>query len=141
MVVKKKMAPQPFHEVAFEILEKGSESEGYKKLDEWVDYGQDAAIVIAFLLTRCVVPEKEQSRIVPALIAATKKVQPGDIDSAKVFAFALTHFHPGKKGLKELEKLLSEEYLATEKDSDESYGLVELIVELGLEVPERPENE
>ncbi|MEK7102668.1 MAG: hypothetical protein AAB579_00485 [Patescibacteria group bacterium] len=136
---KKVVVPRPFHEVAFEILEGGRESEGYKKLDEWVSYGQYVTLVVAYLLTRCVVPEEAQPRIVLALIAASKKALLENAEVGTAVAFALTHFKPGKKGLKELEKLLLAEYLVTEEDSDEANGLEELFYALELEVPERPE--
>ena len=103
---KKVVVPRPFHEVAFEVLEQGRESEAYQKLDEWIgEVGQDAAVTVAFLLTRCVVPEKEQSRVVPALIAAAQKL--GECDCGEVYkavAFALTYWRPGKKGLKQLQE-------------------------------------
>lgn len=138
---KKVVVPRPFHEVAFEILEGGKESEGYKKLHEWCEYGQDMPMAIAFLLTRCVTPEKEQARIVPALIAASKGLGFDHDEVNKAVAFALKHFMPGKKGLKELGRLLSAEYLKCDVDSEEANGLENLLETLELEVPERPKKE
>ena len=138
---KKVVELKPFHEVAFEILERrrGEDTEGLKKLDKWLDHDRDAVvIVVAFLLTRCIVPEKEQSRIVQALIAATKY---SDCYVTDAVALALTHFKPGKKGLKELWKLISAEYLTCEEDSDEANGRKELFYALELEAPKRPEKE
>lgn len=140
---KKKVVLRPFHEVAFETLEGGKKTEAYRLFEECTGgfSGEYVPIVVAFLLTRCVVPEKEQSRIVPALIAASKKVMDDPYgDLSAVIAFALTHFHPGKKGLKELGKLLSAEYLRCE-DSEEVASLKNLLERLELEVPERPKKE
>lgn len=136
---KKAVVLRPFHEVAFEILEKGLNSEAYKQIAAWVSgYGQDAVLTVAFLLTRCVVPEKEQVRIVPALIAASKGAGQDYEEVNKAVAFALTHFMPGKSGLKALGKLLSAEYLKCEGGSEEADGLKDLLKTLELEVPERP---
>ncbi|MEK7481691.1 MAG: hypothetical protein AAB633_03070 [Patescibacteria group bacterium] len=140
---KKVVVPRPFHEVAFDVLEQGEKSEAYRKLNEWIgSAGQDAAVTVAFLLTRCIVPEKEQPRVVPALIAAAQKL--GECDDGEVnkaVAFALTHFMPGKKGLKQIQKELNKAYLATEEDSDEEDNLKDLFKHLELSVPERPEEE
>lgn len=137
---KKAVVLKPFHEVAFEILEQGDTSEAYEQIAKWVvgGYDQDAILTVAFLLTRCVVPEKEQPRIVPALIAASKGADWDYDEVNKAVAFALRHFMPGKRGEKELGKLLSAEYLATEEDSDEADSLKDLLETLGLAVPERP---
>lgn len=142
MATKKKVVvPRPFHEVAFEILEQGKESEAYKKIQEWVGYGQDAVITVVFILTRCVVPEKERPRIVPALIAASKKAGENYEEVNTTVAFALAYFLPGKKDLKELGKLLSEEFLKSEEGSDEEDALRNLLEKLNLDVPKRPEEE
>lgn len=142
MTTKKKVVVlRPFHEVAFEMLEQGRESEAHQQVDRWLGgYGGDAVLVVAFLLTRCIVPEKEQSRIVPALIAAAKGIA-NEAEMSKAIAFALAHFKPGKKGLKELGKLLSAEYLKLEDGTDEIANLHLIFEELGLEVPERPAKE
>lgn len=130
---------RPFHEVAFEILEQGYESKISRQIENWDRFGPGVVSVVTFLLTRCVVPEKERSRIVPALVAASKKL---DCDEgAEAIVFTLKHFMPGKKGLKELGELLSAEYLKCEVASKEAKGLKDLLETLELEVPERPEKE
>lgn len=133
---KKAVVPRPFHEVVLEILESGEEPKEYRKLLLGHNcYGDELILAVLYLLTQCVIPEKEYPRIVLALIAASK------LSEVCGIASALKHFKPGRKGLKELEKLLSAEYLATEEDSDEALGLRDLFNELGLTVPERPEEE
>lgn len=136
---KKVVVPKPFHEVAFDILEHGEESEAFKQVGAWTGYGQDATVIVAFLLTRCIVPKEEQPRIVPALIAASKNVYEDDRGEVpKAVAYALTHFKLGNVGLKWLEKRLSAEYLKTEKYSDEESGLEDIFNKLRLKVPKRP---
>lgn len=139
---KKAVVLKPFHEVAFETLEKGLNSEAYEQIAEWVGgYGQDAILTVAFLLTRCVVPEKEQPRIVPALIVASREAGSDYEEVNKAVAFALKHFMPGKRGEKALGELLSAEYLKCEVDSDEAVNLNDLLKTLQLKVPERPKKE
>lgn len=141
MSKKKPVVLKPFHEVALETLEQGEESEAYKWFSKLLNYGQDGALAAIFYLTRCIVPEEAKPAIVPALIAAAKGV-PGDNDEvANAVASALIHFKPGKRGLKEIGKLLQEEYLKCRESSDEESRLRDLFVELKLDVPDRPEKE